>query len=398
MKDRKTYDVVIVGGYGHIGLPFGLKLADSGLKVGLCDTNQASGELIRSGKLPFMERDADPILKRVLGKTLDPDTGLPEAGSARCVVITVGTPIDEYLNPRLLPLVQLFEELSPHLRRNQQIILRSTVYPGTSRRIRDFLWERKKKIHLSFCPERVSQGHAIREMGKFPQIISGFSDSSIRFAGNLFRRIRVPFVRLAVEEAELAKLFTNTWRYLRFAIANQFYMLSAMKGLDFKRIHYAMTHGYERARDFPMPGFSAGPCLLKDTMQLSALFKNHFQLGHAAMLINEGLPVFIVDQLQRKKNLRNQIVGILGMSFKADSDDIRDSLSYKLVKLLRFHGARVLCSDEFVKNQNFVTKEELLRRSSVVIVGVPHTAYKRIVVPRRTHLVDVWGCVKRRSN
>ena len=195
---------------------------------------------------------------------------------------------------------------------------------------------------------------------------------------------------MEIEEAELAKLFTNAWRYIQFAAANQFYMLANNAGVDFNRIRDAMVRGYGRAASLPTAGFAAGPCLLKDTMQLAALNTNGFWLGHAAMMVNEGLPGFIVESLRQKYDLAGKHVGILGMAFKADVDDTRDSLSYKLGKLLRFHGALVGYSDEFAKDPTFVSKETLLRTSEVVVVGAPHSAYRTLVVPHGLDVVDVW--------
>ena len=165
--------------------------------------------------------------------------------------------------------------------------------------------------------------------------------------------------------------------------------------VDYDRVRYAMREGYERALTLPSAGFAAGPCLLKDTMQLSAFSSNNFLLGHAAMMVNEGLPNFIAEDLSKRYDLRKTKVGILGMAFKADIDDIRDALSFKLVKILKFHGAEVYLSDEYAKNPDFVTKEELIRESDVIIVAVPHSAYKGMVIPGNKEVVDLWNITKR---
>jgi UDP-N-acetyl-D-mannosaminuronic acid dehydrogenase len=157
-----------------------------------------------------------------------------------------------------------------------------------------------------------------------------------------------------------------------------------------------MMEGYGRAATLPVAGFAAGPCLLKDTMQLSAFCGNEFILGHAAMMINEGLPNFIVKNLSKKYDLSKVSVGILGMAFKADIDDVRDSLSFKLGKILRFQGGTVYYSDEYAKNPDFISKEELLKLSDIVIVAVPHSAYKGLVIPARIEVVDLWGITKRK--
>ena len=156
-----------------------------------------------------------------------------------------------------------------------------------------------------------------------------------------------------------------------------------------------MVEGYGRIGDLPTAGFAAGPCLLKDTMQLAAFQGNSFQLGHVAMLINEGLPNFLVEQLRKKYDLGKTKVGILGMAFKAESDDMRDSLSFKLGKILRFHNTHVYYSDEYAQNPDFVTKEELVENSEVIIVAVPHAAYKELTIPDSKDVVDLWSLVRK---
>ena len=396
MSADRAYDVVIVGGFGHVGLPLGIVLADAGLQVGLCDIDTQKRPLIEAGVMPFIEHDAEPMLKRVIGRTLHVCDDLAEVANAGIILITLGTPVDEYLNPRLRPILAIAEQLAPHLRADHCIIMRSTVYPGTTQSLADFFSRSGIDAHLAYCPERILQGQAIRELPKLPQIISGFTPEAVRRSADLFHRIGVETIEVTVQEAELAKLFTNAWRYVEFAIANQFYMIASGYGADYDRLYHAMTHHYDRAKAFPRPGFAAGPCLLKDTLQLTAFYGNNFQLGHAAMMVNEGLPNFLVDRLrqQLEGGISNRRVGILGMAFKADIDDTRDSLSFKLAKILRFYGAILSCSDEFVRDPAFVSTDEILATCSVVIVGVPHAAYRTLRIPPDTHLVDLWGAVK----
>ena len=195
-------------------------------------------------------------------------------------------------------------------------------------------------------------------------------------------------------EAELAKLFSNAWRYIQFGIANQFYMISKDYGEDYNNIRDIMTDGYERTKGLPASGFAAGPCLLKDTMQLSSFYNNRFLLGQAAMNINEGLPNYIIKKLQDCMDLENKKIGILGMAFKADVDDIRDSLSYKLRKILIFNGAKVFCSDPFVKDPDFINIKDLIRNCDLIIIGSPHTAYKNIDLKGKKFF-DIWNIIKK---
>ena len=389
---RDKQNICVVGGAGHAGLPLSIAFASAGQDVIIYDLNTTAMDDIRKGTMPFVEYGAEPLLKQALQENRLTFTSDPsEVERAEHVIVAIGTPVDEYLNPKLRALLDLFGELRPHLRPSQTIVIRSTVFPGTCRHVERFLGDKEGQWKIAYCPERIAQGFAIRELSELPQIVSGCSPEAVESATQLFALLAPEVIRVEIEEAELAKLFTNAWRYIQFAAANQFYMLANNAGVDFNRIRDAMVSGYGRAASLPKAGFAAGPCLLKDTMQLAALNTNGFWLGHAAMMVNEGLPSFIVESLRQKYDLAGKHIGILGMAFKADVDDVRDSLSYKLGKLLRFHGALVGYSDEFAKDPTFVSKETLLRTSEVVVVGAPHSAYRTLVVPPGLDVVDIWG-------
>ena len=396
MTLTRDHDICIVGGAGHVGLPLALVFAGAGQRVIIFDTNTTAMAAIEGGTMPFIEYGAEPLLASALAGgrlTFSSDAG--DIARARHVIIAIGTPVDEYLNPKLRALLDLFTKIRAHLDPDQTIIIRSTVFPRTCRHVLRLLAGDGRQWHVAYCPERIAQGYAIRELNELPQIVSGCSEEAVERATQLFAMVAPRTIRLEVEEAELAKLFTNAWRYIQFAAANQFYMIAASGGVDFNTVRQAMVEGYGRAASLPSAGFAAGPCLLKDTMQLAAFNANGFSLGHAAMGINEGLPSFLVENLKRRYKLDEITVGILGMAFKADIDDIRDSLSYKLGKVLRFYGATVLYSDEFAKDRTFITKEQLVARSDVVVVGVPHSAYRRLAVPERLEIVDLWGVLGR---
>jgi UDP-N-acetyl-D-mannosaminuronic acid dehydrogenase len=396
MTPTRDHDICIVGGAGHVGLPLALVFAGAGQRVIVFDTNTAAMEAIKGGAMPFIEYGAEPLLASALASgRLTFSSDAADIARARHVIIAVGTPVDEYLNPKLRALLDLFNRIRVHLDPEQTIIIRSTVFPRTCRHVLRLLAADGRNWHVAYCPERIAQGYAIRELNELPQIVSGCSDEAVERATKLFAMIAPQTIRLEVEEAELAKLFTNAWRYIQFAAANQFYMIAASGGVDFNTVRQAMVDGYGRAASLPSAGFAAGPCLLKDTMQLAAFNANGFSLGHAAMGINEGLPSFLVENLKQHHKLDEITVGILGMAFKADIDDIRDSLSYKLGKVLRFYGSTVLYSDEFAKDPTFITKEQLVARSDVVVVGVPHSAYRTLAVPESLEIVDLWGVLGR---
>jgi UDP-N-acetyl-D-mannosaminuronic acid dehydrogenase len=386
-----NYDVVIIGGLGHVGLPLGLVWADAGLAVGALDLDESKKKLVREGTMPFLEHGAEPILKRVIGKKFFVLNHISEIATAKAVLVTIGTPVDEYLTPQLLVITKLADSLIPHLRSGQHIILRSTVFPGTSERLKSYFEGKGLSVHVSFCPERIVQGHSIRELRELPHIVSSFSDEGRAFCGELFRKLCNKIVEVGVREAELAKLFNNSWRYITFAVANQFYMMSESCGADIREVYRAITQDYERGHDIPKPGYAAGPCLLKDTMQLSAFYNNVFNLGYAAMQVNEGLPAFCIEHIMRHHQLQGKKVGLLGMAFKAEVDDIRDSLSFKLRKLLAYHGAEVLCTDEYVASEQFFPLETVLEKADLFVVGIPHRRYRDLKYPAGKPVFNIWN-------
>jgi UDP-N-acetyl-D-mannosaminuronic acid dehydrogenase len=393
----ETRNVVVVGGCGRAGLPFGLVLADHGMHVVLLDVDGPRVAAINQGRMPFREAGAESLLSKLIGSSLHATTDPECLRTADVVISIIGTPVDEHLNPTVTTLYRSLEELIQYVPDDTLLVLRSTLYPGVTRLIHDRILDRGRKIHIAFCPERIAEGKAIEELTSLPQIISAFDPVALSKARELFNRFAPMLIELEPLEAELAKLFTNSWRYLNFAASNQFYMLAESYGLDFYRIYEAVRQEYPRMRSFARAGFAAGPCLLKDTLQLSAFSSNNFFLGHAAMLINEGLPNFIVTQL-RAGGLSKSTVAILGMAFKGDSDDSRSSLSYKLKKLLQVEARKVVCTDPFVSDPTLVSLEEAVEQADVIILGAPHTVYRNLQFPADKRVVDIWGFWRNSKN
>ena len=384
-------DVVIVGGCGHVGLPLALSLADCGYSVGINDIDKAKIAMVKAGKVPFVETGAEALLGKLLptGRLeLSADPALIERTDT--VILVIGTPIDEFMNPSVRIFDRVLDELIPHLRRGSLVVLRSTVFPGTTETVERRLAAAGTEAEVAFCPERIAEGHALEELRTLPQLVGVNSDSAFEKASRLFERLGVAVVRTTPLEAELAKLLTNTWRYMKFAIANQFFQIANRSGVDYNRMLDAIRYEYPRAADLPGPGFAAGPCLLKDTMQLSAFTPDHFPMGQAAMQVNEGLPGYIVDTLNSRKPLSGRTVGILGMAFKGESDDPRASLSYKLRKLAAFKGANVICTDPYVHDPGFEPLDKVVRDSDVLIIAAPHRAYRKLALDGR-EVVDIWG-------
>ncbi len=396
------YDVCIIGGAGHVGLPLAVAFACSGLKTLILDINRDTLEKISSGVFPFQEENGDEKLREALKMGNIFCSSSPEMISeSKIVICIVGTPIDEYLNPDFKAITKVVDDYFDHFFDDQIFILRSTVYPQTTEKVRDIFKTRGKNIRMAYCPERIAEGKAFSEFENLPQIVSAFDEETLNEVSGFFSRItKKEVIKLKPLEAELSKLFTNAWRYITFATSNQFYMMAENLNADFASIYKAITKDYPRTKAMPSPGFAAGPCLLKDTMQLAAYSNNTFSLGQAAMLINEGMPKFVIDHIKnelRKKNPNESFhglnIGILGMSFKAGSDDARDSLSYKLRKIAKFEFNNVLCHDPLIKDDSFVELEVLLEQSDIIIVASPHEEYKQIEKQKYSSktFIDIWN-------
>jgi UDP-N-acetyl-D-mannosaminuronic acid dehydrogenase len=312
--------------------------------------------------------------------------------TAENVIVVIGTPVDEHLNPDPNAIPRALATCAPFFRDGQLLALRSTIYPGVTALVRDMVEDMGLSMDVAFCPERIAEHKAMTELFELPQIVSGYTADATSRAAALFGALTDSIVELTPEEAELAKLFTNTWRYIKFAAVNQFYMMANSKGVDFERVRAGLTHDYPRAQDMPGAGFAAGPCLFKDTMQLAAFSDNTFQLGHSAMLVNEGLPLYIASQLDVAHDLSDKTVGILGMAFKSGSDDIRSSLSYKLQRVLRFKAKDVIATDPHVPStvdSSLLPLEEVLQRADILIVATPHAEYRGISTDKP--VADVWN-------
>jgi UDP-N-acetyl-D-mannosaminuronic acid dehydrogenase len=270
-------------------------------------------------------------------------------------------------------------------------VLRSTVFPGTTEWLATYLQAQGRKLKVAFCPERVVQGYGLKELREMPQIVSGTTLEAEHEAASLFERIAPEVVAVSPIEAEFAKLFANAYRYIEFAATNEFYLIAKSAGVDYQRVLMAMKHKYVRLQGMPRPGFAAGPCLVKDTMQLSAFARNQFGLGHAALLINEGLVLHVVEDLKRRYDLANITIGLLGMAFKAESDDIRASLSYKFKKVLNGQARAVLTTDPFVTTDPELRPlDEVIAKSDLLILCAPHAAYRETDF-RGKPVFDVWG-------
>ncbi|MDR2999674.1 MAG: nucleotide sugar dehydrogenase [Fibromonadaceae bacterium] len=380
--------ICIIGGCGHVGLPLGLAFASKGFFVTLVDLNSSAIDKVNKGELPFKEDGAEELLKSLVPKKIIASNDITLVKNQDVVIFVTGTPVDEHHTPKINEVLKVIRSYKKSLSKEQLIILRSTLFPGSTELIVKELENLLEETKLAFCPERILQGKALEEIFALPQIVAANSDKAYNEAAELFLKISPKIIRMEPREAELVKLMTNTWRYLEFAVSNAFYMIAENDGLDFYKIYKAIKDDYPRAKHFPSAGLTAGPCLFKDTMQLSAFYQNNFFLGQSAMLVNEGLPNFLIQQLEKKLgSLAEKQIALLGMTFKANNDDTRVSLSFKIKKILEFRMAKVLTHDPYLQNK--MSLQETINSADGIILGVPHDEYKGIV-PTAPY-IDCWG-------
>ncbi len=388
-------NICIIGGAGHVGAPLGIALSSKGNKVILIDKNKKNIIKINKGQMPFLEDGCEKLLpielkkKRILATS-----DLLEVKNCKYIIICLGTPVNSNFNPNLKNFLNFFYTLKKYLTSKHIIIIRSSIYPGICNKVYSII--KKKCKNLSYCPERIAQGQSLKELPKLAQIISGKNKKSKIESAKIFKKICKKTIFTEIAEAELIKLFSNAYRYINFSISNQFYMMSKKNNLDFSKMRNIMRDNYDRNISIPSAGFAAGPCLLKDTMQLSSFFKHDFSLGKSAMKINEGLPKFIIDDLVKTYNLKGKTIGVLGLAFKAENDDIRDSLSIKLLKYLKAKKIKTLQSDEYYKNIKNVSRSVLIKKSNIIIIATPHKAYKNLKISGKKIVVDVWGIIEKK--
>lgn len=342
--------IAVVGAGGHVGLPFSLVLANAGFKVIGLDINQDICDTLNAGKVPYIETGAEELLLDVLNyNSIKFTTDTSELDKADIFAIMMGTPVDEENNPRLDAILDFIKsQILPRISTDshKMVMLRSTVSPGTTDIIRKILestgFKESKDFYLVFCPERVAQGKSIEESKKLPQIVGAYSHNAFEEA----RKIFDSFIQLSPtcrylypKEAELAKLMTNMYRYVNFALANEFYMIAESQGADIHRIIEAANYEYPRA-NIPLPGPNVGgPCLFKDGKFLLTDVP-YSDLIQTSFNINESMPDHIFNEA-RKLNPDMSKVLILGAAFKANVDDTRHSLSFKLKKVCKKHGIEV---------------------------------------------------------
>lgn len=397
-------------GIGRVGLPLGLVFANSGVKVLGIDVNKEYVDNINKKIPPFKEEMIEEYIKtNNFFATSDIKDGLSKCD---VLILTVGTPIGEHMRPDYTQLTAALEVLVTSDIKNKMLIMRSTASPGTLEEVIKPFIEKKTGLNagsdfgLAVCPERIVEGQSIKEIKELPEIIGSIDKVSGDIAEEIFKKInpKKKILRSSPKAAELAKLFSNVYRYINFSLGNEFGLLAETYGEDAHEIIKLVNDGYKRG-GIPIPGMTGGPCLSKDGYYLTAHipFPDFIQV---AWRLSESMPQHVVDMLKTRlrekgKELYKSKVAVLGIAFKANSDNTRYSPSVRLVEILKGMNAEVLVHDPLVKNT--LDLEEAVKDSDAIILATNHDnfkeAHKKIAKISKQKkdciFVDCWGFINR---
>ena len=377
MTPQRSISVI---GLGRVGLPLALCFADRGLSVLGVDHDTTILDAIRAGRMPFEEAGTQALLDRVAGTgRLSLSERAADAAQTDDIVITLGTPSFSHLESDLRQVRSAVDDLLPLLRPGQALILRSTIAPGTTEFVAGYLEKRRglragEDVFVAHAPERIAAGRFLKEITTLPCIIGGVGEASTERAASTFSLFGAPIVKTTPVQAELAKIWTNILRYTTFALPNLLMMDCDRHGANVFEVIDLINHDYPRG-GIAMPGMTAGTCLRKDFV-FSEERSNAPGMLLAVSRVNEAVPLFLVEGVRRRLGaLSGRKVAVLGLTFKRDTDDERDSLSPKLIRLLERELADVAVCDPHARTPT-QPLAEAVRGASVVIIATNHSEFE----------------------
>lgn len=400
---RSSADVSVVG-LGRVGLPLALSFADRGLSVIGIDNDPARLDAVREGRMPFAETGAQELLARVHAcGGLSLSERVADAARARHIVITLGTPSFSHIEIDMRDIRSALDDLLGVLSEGQSLVLRSTVAPGTTDFVAGYLRKHRgfdpgRDIFVAHAPERIAAGRFLAEIDTLPCIIGGVGERSGEVVATLFAAFRAPIVQTTPVQAELAKIWTNILRYTNFALPNLLMMDCERHAANVFEVIDLINRDYPRG-GIAHPGLTAGSCLRKDFA-----FSEERSAAPGMLLavsrVNESVPLFLVDGVKRRVgSLAGRKVAVLGLAFKADTDDERDSLAHKLIRLLERELADVAVHDPRVPTPT-VSLEEAVGQAAAVVVATNHTEFREPETLETIErlaggdclIVDPWDC------
>jgi UDP-N-acetyl-D-mannosaminuronic acid dehydrogenase len=389
---------VAVVGLGRVGLPLALSFADRGISVIGVDRDERVLRSLEAGKMPFSETGTQELLERVLERGgFERTTRVTDAARAAHVVLTLGTPAHVHLEIDVSQIRGVVDDLLPVLREGHSLVLRSTVAPGTTEWVAGYVEQRRgfrvgEDLFVSHVPERIAANHFLEEIGTLPTIVGGVGEGSGARAAELFEVFGSQIVQTTPVQAELAKIWTNILRYAQFALPNLLMMNCEQYGANVFEVIELINRDYPRG-GMAWPGLTSGTCLRKD-FAFSEERSSAPGMLLAVSRVHETVPLFLVEGLKRRfgGSLRDRKVAVLGLTFKRDSDDPRDSLSFKLVRLLERELAHVARHDPHLPAESDPL-ESALEGAEAVVIATNHSQFEGLArrLPAGALLVDPWN-------
>ncbi len=379
MSDPSFRHEVSVVGLGRVGLPLALSFADRGLPTIGVDRDSAIVERVRDGMMPFREHGTQELLDRVRGDDkLALSTRIEDAAEARHIVLTLGTPAFSHIEIDISDIRAALDALLPVLRPGHHIVLRSTVAPGTTEFVAGYIEQQRglavgRDVFVAHAPERIAENHFVEEIASLPHIVGGVDDESTERVARLFEVFGSRIERTTPVQAELAKIWTNIFRYANFALPNLLMMNCEQYGANVFEVIDLINRDYPRG-GIAAPGLTGGTCLRKD-FAFSEERSSAPGMLMSVSRVNESVPLFLVEGIKsRLGSLRGRKVAVLGLTFKRDSDDLRDSLSAKLIRLLERELAEVATHDPHAPLPD-AGLADAVRAAAAVVIATNHSEF-----------------------
>jgi UDP-N-acetyl-D-mannosaminuronic acid dehydrogenase len=329
--------------------------------------------------MPFQETGTQELLQRVVSSgRLELSQRASDAAQTEAIILTTGTPSFPHIEIDIRQIREVIDDLLPLLRPGHALVLRSTVAPGTTDFVAGYLAKQRgfvpgRDVFVAHAPERIAVNRFLEEITTLPCIIGGVGEGSGERVAELFSVFGVPIVKTTPAQAELAKIWANILRYTMFALPNLLMMDCERHGANVFDVIDLINQDYPRG-GIAMPGLTAGTCLRKD-FAFSEERSNAPGMLLAVSRVNESVPLFLVEGIKRRLHSLNGCkVAVLGLAFKRDTDDDRDSLSHKLIRLLERELADVAVHDPFVATPT-QSLQDAVRDADAVIVAANHSEY-----------------------
>ena len=421
IKDRKS--LVCVIGLGYVGLPLIKTFLNTGFHVIGFDIDKTKVNLLNQGKSYIKHvtgKDLIPYLeKKKFKATTDPKA----LAKADVILICVPTPLDAHKNPDLSFVLNTTKLIAANRRKGQLVVLESTTYPGTTEEemlpiLESNGYKVGRDFYLAYSPERENPGDKVYTTANIPKVVGGVTRECLRVAKTLYDQIVIQTVPVSsTKVAEATKLLENIFRSVNIALVNEMKMIFDRMGIDvWEVIKASSTKPFGFMPFSPGPGYG-GHCIPVDPFYLTWKAKEvdfPTRFIELAGEINTFMPYFVVDRTVEELNERGRVIKgarvlMLGIAYKKDVDDQRESPSLKIITLLKQRGAKVDYNDPHVprsaghrdypglKMRSVKLDEESLKKYDVVIITTAHSAYDYDWIVKHSHLViDTRNAIKKK--